>query len=193
MKAFESAKVAARLRAAPRRSAKHAVDAEVFAAPRFWLLVLLAALAVLAQSTILHSLTLRDAHLSLVTVLVVWTGLRCGVVAGGWLGLFGGFLEDALGGAGGNVLSGALAGFAAGLLSNRFFSDSLPIFVIAVAAATFFLGTVSYVVMDVAFGEHGMFVRTEHALAWQALLNCSAAIVVLLWLRLRENVRRVAR
>src|SRR5271166_3987843 len=153
------------------------VDAGATAPPRFSLLLLLAAVAVLLQVTFAHAWTLRGAQPSLLTVLIVWTGLRCGPTTGGWLGLFGGALEDALGGGGANVLGGALVGFLSGLLSSRYFADSL----------TVVRNAVTYIVLEVAFGDRGTYHRLAHATAWEVLLNCTLAAIVVLALRWWSN------
>jgi rod shape-determining protein MreD len=165
-------------------------EAEVFVPPRFWILVVLAIGAVLVQSTLLRPLSLRGAHVSLVTVLLVWTGLRCGISTGGILGLIVGIVEDALGGGGANVLATTLVGFSAGLLNVRFFADSLPVFVSAVAGATVLRGIVTYLVSEVGLGVRGSFHRVSHELVWQVLLNAVVAAIVLLVLRAISNARR---
>ena len=165
-------------------------EAEVFVPPRFWVLVALAIGAVLIQSTLLRPLSLRGAHISLVTVLLVWTGLRCGSSTGGVLGLIVGIIEDALGGSGANVLATTLVGFSAGLLNVRFFADSLPIFVSAVAGATILRSLVTYLVSEVGLGVRGSFHRVSHELVWQLLLNSIVAALALLVLRAIANARR---
>ena len=165
-------------------------DAEVSVAPRFWMLVALAIGAIVLQSTVLYPLSLRGAHLSLVTILLVWTGLRCGITTGGALGLIAGLVEDALGGGGADVLATTLVGFCAGLLNVRFFADSLPVFVSAVAGATVLRGAVTYLVTELGFGIRGSFHRVSHELVWQIVLNCACAAVALLVLRAAEHARR---
>jgi len=188
MSAFDPASPSLRLRGGPARAARRrSVDAEVSVAPRFSLLILLAVIAVLTQSTILHGATLRGAHVSLVTVLLVWTGLRCGVVTGGWLGLLCGLLEDALGGGGANVLSATLVGFLSGMLANRFFSDSLPVFLAALVGATAVRFVATYFFFEFVYGERGLFLPLSHEYAWTAVLNCAVGSVLLLGLRLREQ------
>jgi rod shape-determining protein MreD len=164
-------------------------DAEVWVPPKFWVLVLLAVAAILAQSTLLHVVSLRGATVSLVTVLLVWTGLRCGVTTGGLLGLCAGLVEDALGGGGTNVLGTTLVGFGAGLLNTRFFADSLPVFVSAVAGATIVRAVTTYAVLELGFGERGLFHRSSHELVWQILLNVVAAALTVLALRALGHAR----
>jgi len=177
-----------RLRGGPARPARlRTVDAEVSVAPRFSILVLIAIAAVVAQSTLLHGVTLRGAHVSLVTVLLVWTGLRCGVVTGGWLGLLSGLLEDALGGGGANVLSASLVGFLSGMLANRFFSDSLPVFVGALVGATAIRFAGMYLFFEFVYGERGLFIPMSHEFVWTALLNAAVGAVVLVCLRARDQ------
>jgi rod shape-determining protein MreD len=188
MSNMESA-AALRLReAAARPSVRRGVDAEISVAPRFSTLALLGLAAVLLQATVLHGFALRGAHVSLVTVLVVWTGLRCGVVTGGWLGFFCGLLEDALGGHGSNVLGAALVGFLAGTLSNRFFSDSLPIFIASLVAATALRFAFQYAFFEIAYHEHGTFHLLSHEFIWAALLNAVTGAIVLLGLRARAHL-----
>ncbi|MDQ6768015.1 MAG: rod shape-determining protein MreD [Candidatus Eremiobacteraeota bacterium] len=175
---------------AQQRSRVRPEEAEVSVAPHFWVLLVLAVAAIVMQSTLLRPLSLREAHLSLVTILLVWTGLRCGISAGGILGLAAGLIEDALGGGGANVLATTLVGFCAGLLNVRFFADSLPIFVSAVAGATILRGIVTYLMLEVGFGLRGTFHRVSHELAWQVVLNCLVAAIVLLVLRAFSHARR---
>lgn len=175
-----------------RRPRSRPLDAEIFRPPRFRWLLGLAILCVLLQTTWLHGLVLREARVSLLTVLVVWTGLRCGVTTGAWLGFAGGLLEDALGGGGANVLGCVLIGYAAGLLSNRFFSDSLPVFVSAVAGATLVRAAASYAVMELAFGERALFHRASHLLVWEVVLNCAVAAIALFALRVRSHLAPAA-
>lgn len=163
------------------------VDAEVFVAPAFWLLLALTAAAVILQATLLRGAAFRGGHVSLLTVLIVWIGLRCGIVTGGWLGLIGGLLEDALGGGGVNVLGTTLIGFGSGLLSNRFFSDSIPVFAAAVAGATILRTLVRYVLLETAFGERGLFRPMAHAAAWELLLNVAVAVITLLLMRVAAH------
>lgn len=159
------------------------VDAEVSVAPRFSVLLVLGLVALLLQSTLLHGLTFRGAHVSLVTVLVVWTGLRCGVVAGGWLGLILGFLEDALGGGGANTIAAMVVGFGSGMLANRFFSDSLPVFLGALTVSTAMRYIANYVFFEFIQGERGLFIPLSHEFVWSALLNAIVGSIVLLALR----------
>lgn len=164
-------------------------EAEVSLPPRFAWLLLLAVVAIVVQSTILRDISFRGAHPSLLTVLLVWTGLRCGVSTGGWLGFLAGLIEDALGGGGVNVIGTTLIGFAAGLLNVRFFADSIPVFVAAVAAATLVRGAVSYLIVNIGLGERGMFHRLSHEIVWQMALNCVLAVAALLTLRVVQHVR----
>jgi len=173
-----------------RRTRVRPEEAEVSVPPRFWVLVLVGVAAIVVQSTLLRSFSLREAHLSLVTVLLVWTGLRCGITTGGLLGLILGLVEDALGGGGANVLATTLVGFCAGLLNVRFFADSVPVFVSAVAGATVVRAVITYAVMELGFGERGSFHRVSHELVWQIVLNSIAAAIVVLVLRAIAHARR---
>lgn len=183
MSAHDPASSFLRLRGGPARTRRAPVDAEVSVAPRFSVLLVLGLVALLLQSTLLHGLTFRGAHVSLVTVLVVWTGLRCGVVAGGWLGLILGFLEDALGGGGANTIAAMAVGFGSGMLANRFFSDSLPVFLGALTVSTAMRYIANYVFFEFIQGERGLFIPLSHEFVWSALLNAIAGSIVLLALR----------
>ena len=171
-----------------RRARVRPEDAEISVQPNFSLLLGLALLVIILQATILRPLSFHGAHVSLVTVLIVWTGLRAGSTTGGWLGVLSGLIEDALGGGGANVIGTTLVGYIAGLLSVRFFADSLPVFVTAVAAATWLRGLVAYLVMEIGLGERGMFHRLSHELVWQTLMNCAVAVVALLVLRVLSHL-----
>lgn len=175
---------------AQRRERIRPEDAEVSVRPKFIWLLLLALGAIVVQSTILHSLSVGGARPSLLTVLLVWTGLRCGVATGGLLGFVAGLVEDGLGSGGANVFGTTLVGFGAGLLNVRFFADSLPVFVSAVAVATIVRGAFTYLVMEIGLGERGMFHRYSHELVWQVLLNAVTAALTLLVLRAIANARK---
>jgi rod shape-determining protein MreD len=175
---------------APPRDRVRPQDAEVSTRPRLWWLLLAMLAAVVVQTTLLRFLSLRGAEPSLVTVLIVWMGLRYGVATAGVVGLFGGLIEDGLGSSGANVLGATLAGLGTGLLNVRFFADSLPVFVSAVAGATIVRAVVTYVVMDFALGERGMFHRYSHEVAWQVALNMALAALVVLTSRVLANARR---
>lgn len=184
MSTFDPARDADRLRIGPSRPPRTArVDAEISVPPRFPALLAIAFGCAVVQSTVLSGIEFRGAHVSLLTVLVVWTGLRCGVVTGGWLGFFAGVFADALGGGGVNILGLTLAGFGAGLLANRFFWDSLPVFVAAVALATILHTMAAWMILAIAFGERGAFTSTTHAMAWAVLLNCAVAALSLAIIR----------
>jgi rod shape-determining protein MreD len=176
-----------RLRGGPARTRRVPVDAEVSVAPRFSVLLVLGLVALLLQSTLLHGVTLRGAHVSIVTVLVVWTGLRCGVVAGGWIGLILGVLEDALGGGGANTIAATLIGFGSGMLANRFFSDSLPVFLSALTAATAIRYAATYIFFEFIDGERGLFIPLSHEFVWSVLLNGLVGTVVLLAVRAHSH------
>jgi rod shape-determining protein MreD len=168
-----------RLRAGaqPRRERVRPADAEVWVRPQPLVLVAVTVGAVILQTTLLRGVRLHGAGLSLVTIVVVWIGLRCGVTTGGLCGLLAGLVEDGLGGAGANVLGTTLAGFGAGLLSARFFPDSVPVFTGAVAAATAVRAIVTYLVVEFGIGERGLFHRLSHEVIWQMLFNSAAAAI----------------
>lgn len=178
--------VADHMRAAPRVlfGPREPVEAGASTRPRFGTLLLIAAVLALAQAAFGHAWTLRGGQPSPLTVLVVWTGLRCGPTTGGWLGFFSGALEDALGGGGAYVLGSTAIGFLAGLFSTRFFAESLPAMTLAVAAGTIVRNAITYIVLEVGYGERGLYHRFAHATAWEALLNsvlAAAAILALRW------------
>ncbi len=180
-----------RLRSAPvqRTAEVRPQDAEIATRPRFSWLLALGLAAIVLQSTLLRDAGVRGGSLSILTVLLVWAGLRSGPAAGGLLGLITGVVEDALGGGGANVLGTTLVGYIAGVLSGRFFADSLPVFVSAVAVATWLRGVLGYAVLAFGMGERGMWVAWWHALAWQTLLNCTFAVVLVLALRIATNLQ----
>ena len=188
MSIYDPGAASLRLRGGPARAARHhPIDAEISVAPRFSVLLLLGLVAIALQATLLHDWTLRGAHVGLVTVLLVWTGLRCGVTAGGWLGLICGLVEDALGGGAANALSGTLVGFLSGTLANRFFSDSLPVFLAALVTATGIRFVAAYLYFEFIDGERGLFAPMSHLFFWTVLLNCAVGAVVLLGLRARAH------
>lgn len=155
------------------------VDAVVNAQPRFRWLVLAAVVAALLQATLLHDPVLRGASPSLLTIVLIWSGLRGGALIGGWVGLVGGALEDALGGGGVHALGAVAVSALAGALSRRFFPESIAVFAGAIVAGTLLRDSIDYVLAEVALGQRGLWLHVSHAMAWEALWNTLLAVMLL--------------
>jgi rod shape-determining protein MreD len=143
-----------------------------------WLL-----LALIAQISIMHRLSIRAVEPSLVFVAVVWYGIRVEPWRAAAYGALAGIAEDALafsytGGA--FTISTTLAGIFACLITRGFFSDSLPL----VATITFFATLVRQLIFWVTMGfegyPSGLGVIHFHEALLQAIFNAAAMMAVML-------------
>ena len=85
------------------------------------------------------------------------------------------------------ILSATLTGFLSGLLANRFFSDSLPVFLGALAGATALRFAVTYLFLEFVYGERGLFHPMSHEFVWATALNCAFGAALLLAMRARAQ------
>lgn len=105
---------------------------------KYFVLLILAVLALILQTTLFHELALAGAKPDLVLILIIFMAIICGPQKGGITGFLLGLLEDLYLGRfiGMNCLSKGLTGITAGLLTLGAFSENLLVPIITV-----FLGT----------------------------------------------------
>ena len=155
-------------------------------------------MALLAQIEIVHFLTWHRAEPSFVLIAVVWYTLRTDLRRAAFFGFAAGLCEDLLGGAvtaagtgGAWTISTTLTALLVSSLSQRFFSDSLPVAAAATVAATLFRRWIFWTVMSLEGYPRGYGgVHFREAL-WEALFNVAAMVVVVLIARFVE-ARRTA-
>ncbi|MDQ6826884.1 MAG: rod shape-determining protein MreD [Candidatus Eremiobacteraeota bacterium] len=149
------------------------------------------AVALLAQSTTLHYLTLRNAELSPVLVVVVWYAISTDVRRAAIFGLCAGFVEDALsGGTGGSwTLATSLTAICTAMLSSGFFSDSIPLLSAIVVVATLMRNAIFWFVMLLQGYPPGLGSQHLHQTLWQAALNATLLVAIMLLSRYSTNRR----
>lgn len=161
-------------------------------APVWWQAGLYLVLALLAQITVMHYLTLRGAEPSLVLVTVVWYALRADLAYAAAFGFIAGVCEDAFSA----LPPGTGAGWIAALpmttlfvswLSRWFFADSIPIVAGVVLIATLLSRMLFWVVMALQGYPTGYARLHLHQALWEALLNAILVSLLMLIGRFRES------
>jgi len=149
------------------------------------------ALALLAQVTFLHYITLRGATLSAVLISVIWFAIQADARRAAIYGFAAGFLEDMLatGTGGAWAISTTLTALLAGTLSRGFFADSIPLVGAIVVLSTLVRDLIFWVVMQAQGYPAGLGSLHFHRALWQALLNAIFVIGLMLVMRFRERGR----
>ena len=147
------------------------------------------ALAIVAQTTLLHFVSIRGATPSLVLVAVVWFAIRVDVRRAAIYGLFAGICEDVLaaGTGGAWTISTTATAMLTSVLSRGFFADSIPIVAAATAIATLVRDLIFWTVMSLEGYPGGLGALHFHQALWQALLDVIAMIVAMLIVRRFET------
>lgn len=143
-----------------------------------WLLI-----AVLAQATLVHELTIRNVVPSFVLVVVVWYAIRVDARRAALYGLAAGFCEDALSAHTGAAwtIATCLGALVASLLSRGFFADSIPLSTGITAVVTLARALLFWIVMALSGYPPGLGRMHLHEALAQAALNAilmTAAMVV---------------
>jgi rod shape-determining protein MreD len=136
------------------------------------------ALALLAQTTIVHFFAIRSVVPSLVLVVVVWYAIRVNAGRAALYGVIAGLCEDALSlqtGAAWTIATSASALLASGL-SQGFFDDSIPFATAIVVAATLARALVFWVVM--ALGGYPSGLGTMHFHEALAAAGLNAVVMI---------------
>lgn len=156
-----------------------------FAGPPWQRAAAFLALALLAQITVLHYFTLRNAECSPALIVVVWYAIATDFRRATIFGLCAGFLEDALSGATGGAWTAAtgITAFCTAMLSRSFFSDSIPLLCAIVVVATLLRNALFWGIMDLQGYATGLGSLHFHQTLWQAALNALFITVSMLFAR----------
>jgi rod shape-determining protein MreD len=148
-----------------------------FVGPRWYAAAAWLALAVVAQTTVVHYLAIRDVVPSFVLVVVVWYAIRVDARRAAAFGLAAGFCEDALSAQTGAAwtIATSLSAVIASLLSRGFFADSIPLVMGVTAVATLLRALLFWVVMGFAGYPPGLGAIHFH----EALLQCALNVIVI--------------
>jgi rod shape-determining protein MreD len=142
----------------------------------------LLAVALTAQTTIVHYLAIRNVVPSLVLVAVVWYATRVNVRRAILFGLVAGLCEDALAAQTGAAwtISTALTATLVSLLSRGFFADSIPIVSLLTFVATLVRAVFFWCIMALTGYPAGLGAMHFRDAVLQAGLNVIVMIVAML-------------
>jgi rod shape-determining protein MreD len=149
------------------------------------------AIAIIAQTTLLHFVSLRGATPSLVLVAVVWFAIRVDARRAAAYGLIAGVCEDVLAAGTGAAwtISTTLTATLISIASRGFFADSIPLVTLATIVATLLRALLFWTVMSLEGYPAGMAGTHFHQALWQALLNAVVMVVAMLLARRLEGAR----
>ena len=156
-----------------------------FVGPRWYVAAAWLAAALIAQSTILHAVAIRDVVPSVVLVVVVWYAIRVDAPRAALFGLFAGLCEDVLSPQSGGAwtISTTLVAVLAGMLSRGFFADSLPLVCTIVAFATLVRSLLFWTVMGFEGYPPGLGAMHLREALLQAVMNVAVMLVAMLVVR----------
>lgn len=162
-----------------------------YARTQWQTVVLLCAIAVLAQATLVHYVAIRGTVPSPVLVVVVWYAIRVDARRAALYGLFAGICEDALAGTTGAAwtISTTLTAAITSVLSRDFFADSIPLAATMTVAATLVRALFFWTVMSFEGYPPGLAPVHFHQALWQAAFNVVLMIGALVVLRRLEPQR----
>lgn len=156
-----------------------------FAGPAWSVAAAWLALALLAQSTVVHYVAIRNVVPSLVLVVVVWYAIRVDARRAALYGLVAGFCEDALSaqtGAAWTIATTASA-LTASFFSRGFFADSIPLVCAITLVATLLRALLFWIVMALTGYPAGLGTLHFHEALLQAALNVAAIVAAMLIVR----------
>jgi rod shape-determining protein MreD len=143
------------------------------------------ALAIVAQSTVVHYLALRNVVPSLVLVVVVWYAIRVDARRAALYGLAAGLCEDALSAQTGAAwtISTCLTAMLASRLSRGFFADSIPLVSAIMVVATLVRSLIFWVIMALSGYPPGLATLHFHEALVQSAINVVAIVAAMLVVR----------
>jgi rod shape-determining protein MreD len=160
-----------------------------FVGPPWYVAAAALAVALVAQSTIVHYIAVRNVVPSLVLVAVVWYAIRVDALRAALYGLIAGLCEDALSaqtGAAWTIATG-LSAIVASLSSRGFFADSIPLVLSVTLIATLVRSLVFWIVVGFAGYPPGLSTLHLHETLLQATLNVIVMTAAMLILRRFET------
>jgi rod shape-determining protein MreD len=163
-----------------------------FVGPPWYVAAAWLALALVAQTTLVHYLTVRGVVPSLVLLVVIWYAIRADVRRATLYGLAAGLAEDAVAmqtGAAWTISTAATAALAS-VMSRGFFADSIPLVTVTTVIVTLMRALLFWVVMALTGYPSGLAVLHFHEALWQALLNVVVMIAAMLVARRFEPAAR---
>lgn len=152
-----------------------------FVGPRWWVAAGWLAAALLAQTTILHYVTVRGVEPSLVLVVVIWYATRVEIRRATAFGVAAGVCEDILASTTGGAwtIATTLVALFVGTLSSGFFADSIPLVTAMTGLATLVRALLFWMVMGFEGYPSGLGGIHFHAALVQAVLNMALMVIAM--------------
>lgn len=148
----------------------------------WWITAAVLAIAIVAQTTLMQHVRVRDTEPSLVLVAVVWYALRADLRWAAIYGLAAGLLEDILATGTGAAwtISTTLVAIVASVASRGFFADSIPIVVALTFGATLLRQLLFWMVMAFEGYPGGLGWLHFHEAIVKGVLDVLVMVVVML-------------
>ncbi|MFZ1018478.1 MAG: rod shape-determining protein MreD [Candidatus Cybelea sp.] len=148
--------------------------------------------AVIAQTTIVHALAIRNVVPSLVLVVVVWYAIRVDARRAAIYGLVAGLCEDVLSPGTGAawMLSTGISAVIASLLSRGFFADSIPLVMGITLVATLLRALLFWVAMALLGYPAGLGTMHLHEALFAGLLNAAIVVIAMIAARRYDALKR---
>jgi rod shape-determining protein MreD len=163
-----------------------------FVGPAWYVAALWLAVAILAQSTIVHYFAIRNVVPSFVLAVVVWYAIRVDARRAAIYGLVAGLCEDALSAQSGAAwtIATCLSALLASVLSRGFFADSIPLVVAITIVATLVRALLFWVVAALGGYPSGLGGMHLHEAVIASVLNAIVMVVAMVVVRHFDPERR---
>lgn len=156
-----------------------------FVGPAWYVAAAWLGVAVVAQSTVVHYLAVRNVVPSFVLVVVVWYAIRVDARRAALYGLAAGLCEDALAAQTGAAwtIATCLSAMLASRLSRGFFADSIPLVSAITITATLVRAALFWAIMALSGYPPGLATIHFHEALAQAALNVAVIVAAMLVVR----------
>jgi rod shape-determining protein MreD len=153
-----------------------------FVGPAWYVAAAWLVAAVVAQTTLVHYLAIRNVVPSFVLVVVVWYAIRVDARRAALYGLFAGLCEDALSTQTGAawMISTSMSALVVSLLSRGFFADSIPLVTGSTIIATLLRALLFWTIMALSGYPPGLGAMHFHEALLQAALNVAVIVAAML-------------
>jgi rod shape-determining protein MreD len=153
-----------------------------FVGPAWYVAAAWLALAVLAQSTVVHYFAVRNVVPSVVLTVVIWYAIRVDALRAALYGLVAGLCEDALSAQTGAAwtISTSLSALLVSVLSRGFFADSIPLVIGITLVATLARALLYWIVAGVGGYPTGLGSMHLHEAVAQSGLNAILIVAAML-------------
>jgi rod shape-determining protein MreD len=162
-----------------------------FVGPPWYVAAAWVAAAVVAQTTIVHALAIRNVVPSLVLVVVIWYAIRVDARRAAVYGLAAGLCEDALSaGTGASwMISTGVVAVVASMLSRGFFADSIPLVTAMTIGATLLRALLFWTIMAIGGYPGGLGAMHLREALFAAALNVMVVVAAMLVARRFDRAR----